>query len=255
MTVEQLQEKIKDYLDGQLPPGDQKAFEQDIQASEPLAEEVRRYRQLRILSKNAPLIQGKAMLNNIMDEHTIEPDYGQYESYFKKSLWEHRIWRWLSGLLVLAVIAGGTFYYQQAQEKQALTALADDQLRPLENMIGFAADDQSTAAMAMRAYDQRNYSSAIAGLQTAIQESPDDNSLRLYLAVSHLLLQQHSEAESLLRELTQTDDLTTIPAKWYLALSLVQRGEKEKARILLQSIRTDTVFGERAGEVMKGLER
>lgn len=253
MTVEQLQEKIKDYLDGLMSQGDRNAFEEDIKASEPLAEEVRRYRQMHILSKHTPLIQGKAMLDSIMAEHTIEPDYGQYESYFKKTLWKHRIWQWLSGVFALAIIAGGTFYYQQAQKKQALNALANEQLRPLENMIGFANDDQSTAAIAMRAYDQHNYSSAITGLQTALQESPDDNSLRLYLAVSHLLLQQHQEAESLLRDLTQTDDLTTIPAKWYLALSLVQRGEKEAARLLLQSIQADTVFGERAGEVLEAL--
>ena len=85
----------------------------------------------------------------------------------------------------------------------------------------------------------------IQNLSAAIEETPNDNSLGLYLAISYLMDGQNAKAEVLLREMIKTEDLTTIPAKWYLALSLLQQNKKAEANNLLRSIETDTIFGDR----------
>lgn len=251
MTLEPLQDKIQAYLDGTLPPAEKTAFEDQIKASESLAAELGRYRQLRILGQHQTLIQGKTMLDAVMAEVPITPDYGQHEAYFKKPLGKTTKGRWFLGGLAILTAVLGLFFYQKYQTGKALANLAQAQLSPMANMIGFAPDDPSNAAQAMRAYDQKNYAEAISGLSLEVQANPDDNSLRLYLAVCHLMQAQHPQAETLLREIIKTEDLATVPAKWYLALSLMQHNAPAEARTLLKSLEPDTIFGGRAKILLK----
>jgi tetratricopeptide (TPR) repeat protein len=245
MTVEQLQEKIQAYLDGTMPATEIVDFEKQIKASESLAEEVRKYRQMSILAKHQPLIEAKSILDAVMADIVIEPDYGHHAQYFKKSIWENALLRWGIGIATVILVAFG-FYFYQNQQNETATALPNKSvLTPMENMIGFAPDDQSIAARGMQAYDKKDYPTAIQNLSAAIEETPNDNSLGLYLAISYLLDGQNTKAEVLLREMIKTEDLTTIPAKWYLALSLLQQNKKIEAHNLLRSIEMDTIFGDR----------
>jgi tetratricopeptide (TPR) repeat protein len=251
MALDQLQDKIQAFVNGKMSLTEKTDFEKEIKASESLAEEVRRYRQMSILAQNEPLITGSAMLHSMMEEIPIEPAYGQYEQYFKKSSFFNPWGYWLSGIFLAALLLGSFVFYQKNREDK-LIALAQTQLLPLTNMIGFAPGDTSNAAQAMRAYDQQNYAEAAARLKKEVEYYPDDNSLRLYLAVSYLMLGNHHAAvKPLLSEIATTENLTTVPAKWYLALSQIQHGEHNEARVLLKSIESDTIFGNRAQMILK----
>jgi Tetratricopeptide repeat len=251
MMAEQLQDKIQAYLAGDMSPAEKADFENQIKASEALAEELRRYRQLSVLGKNKSLVAGKILLDAVMDALPITPDYGPYERYFKKPLWP--FWRWSFVLFALLLALSGVLFYQTNQEKKASAALAETQLLPMANVIGFAADDQSNAAEAMRAYDGQNYAEAIERLHIEVRDSPGDNSLRLYLAVSYLMQGQTPQAEALLQEMIKTDDLVTVPAKWYLALSLLGRNHKTEARVLFENLKSDAIFGDRVTQLLKDL--
>jgi tetratricopeptide (TPR) repeat protein len=250
MTVEQLQETIKDYLDGTMSGTEKTDFEAQIKSDADLAEEVRRFRQLSILNKNKPLLDAKATLSAVMAETTIEPDYGDHEKYFKKSLFENPLWRWLVGGLAVVLLVGGGIVYQKIVEAEALKNLSIKNLAPYTNIINFAPDDQTQAAKAMRAYDNKNYAEASSLLNFAVKNDPTDNSLKLYLANCYLMQKQNSQAETLLKDMIRTNDLSQNPAKWYLALTLMQRGEKEEARVLLQSLENDSFYGVKAKEVL-----
>lgn len=251
MIIENIQDTIKKYLDGTLSGKEKADFEKEIKNSAELAEEVRRFRQLRIFDKNKDIIAANAILNSVMSDIEIEPDYGKYEKYFKKSIFDNVMWRWLFGGLALILVVGGGFVYQKSQETKALKELSKTYLQPMENIIGFSDNAQTQDAKAMAAYDNKNYSEAIVLLNNASKNNPDDNSLRLYLAISYLMQEQNEKAESLLQTIVKTDDLSTIPAKWYLALSLMQRGQKTEAKVLLQSLESDATFGNRAKEILK----
>jgi tetratricopeptide (TPR) repeat protein len=253
MIIENIQDTIKQYLDGKMSATEKIDFENQIKNSEELAEEVRQFRQLRIFDKHKNLLAAKAQLSAVMSEIDIEPDYGSYEKYFKKSFFESPVRKWLAGSLATLALIGGIFFYQKSQTDNVLTNIYKSNLQPMENIIGFTVDDQTQAAKAMRAYDQKNYNEAITLLNYAVKNSTDDNSLRLYLAISYLMQERNIEAEILLKDIINKNDLTVIPAKWYLALSLIKRGEKTEARALLQSIESDTVFGNKASAILKSL--
>jgi tetratricopeptide (TPR) repeat protein len=255
MTVEQLQDQLQDYLANTMSVTEQTDFERQIKDSAPLSTELLRFRQLRVLLRHQPLLQARATLQTVMAEVPVEPDYGPYAAYFRPS--PRRFfprWRWLMLALAPLLLIGGLLIYRDMAHRQALANIAAAQLQPMVNVIGFAADDPTNAAQAMRAYDRANYTEAVERLLIEVAGNPDDSSLRLYLAVSYLLRQQPAEAEPLLRGIIRTDDLTTVPAKWYLALCLLQRGQKAEAVTLLQSLTADTVFGERAGRTLDELD-
>ena len=157
MTLEPLQDKIQAYLDGTLPPAEKTAFEAQIKTSEPLAAELRRYRQLRILGQHQTLIQGKTLLDAVVAEVSIAPDYGQHKAYFEQPSGKTLGGRWILGGLTILLAVLGLFFYQKYEAGKALANLAQTQLSPMANMIGFAPDDPSNAAQAMRAYDQKNF--------------------------------------------------------------------------------------------------
>lgn len=251
MIIENIQDTIKQYVEGTLSAKDKTDFETQMKGSTELAEEVRQFRQLFIFNKNKHLIEANALLNAVMRDIEIEPDYGKYEKYFKKPFFGSAIPRWLLGGLAVCILVVGGLFYQKNQATKARQELSTTYLQPMEDIIGFADADQTQAAKAMKAYDLKNYGEAVGLLENVVKNTPDDNSLKLYLAISYLLQGQNLKAESVLQNLIKGNDLSTIPAKWYLALSLMQRGEKEEAKALLQSIESDTTFGNRAKEILK----
>jgi tetratricopeptide (TPR) repeat protein len=251
MTAEQLQEKFQAYLDGTLLPEEKIAFEAQINASEPLKEELNKFRQLRILHKNESLLQAKSVLGKVMDEVHIEPNYGNYAAYFKETGANKAIKYWASGIFAILLIAGAMLFFQNKQLTKQLHNLANTNLAPMENLIGFANEDKSITALGMKAYDKKEYKTAIDLLQKAITESPDDGTLRLYLAISYLMLEQNTAAKVLLSPLTNVESLSTIPAKWYLALCLLKEGEKTEARKILLNLKSDKVYGVQAEGILK----
>lgn len=251
MNLEQEQDRIQQYFAGTLPPDERAALERDAAHSPELAEMLRHFRQLRIMRKHHALIEGKALLDNVMEETPVSPDYGAHEHYFSTPFWKSGAIKWLIGaFLLIASIAGGTWYAQK-QQQEALFTLSKGQTQPLENLIGFAPEDRSAAASGMAAYDRRAWSEAIPLLQAAIEESPDDNSLRLYLAVSYLMKGETAPAREELERLAHQDGLTAVPAQWYLALTLMQQNKKEQAKVLLQGIAADTIYGAKAREILR----
>lgn len=251
MIIENIQDTIKQYVEGRLSDKNKMDFEAQMKDSTELMEEVRQFRQLHIFNKNKHLIEANALLNAVMRGIEIEPDYGKYEKYFKKPFFGDALWRWLLGGLAVCILVVGGLLYQKNQTSKSLQKLSITYLQPMEDIIGFADTDQTQAAKAMKAYDRKNYGEAIDLLENVVKNTPDDNSLKLYLAISYLMEKQNLKAESLLQSLAKGNDLSTIPAKWYLALSLLQSGEKEEAKTLLQSLESDTTFGNRAKEILK----
>lgn len=245
------QDTILAYLEGRLTPAEQLDFEARLAASEALAEEVRRFRYLRLRQQHESLLQGRATLQSVMDETPIAPDYGPYAAYFRSGGGFFRRWWWTPVLLLCLGV--GAWNYRSRQQQQHYQSLVRAQLQPMPNLIGFAPDDPGNAAQAMRAYDRQQYPEAIRRLEAELQVQPDDNSLRLYLAVSYLLEGQAQRAEPLLRAIVPANDLTAVPARWYLALSLLQQGRSLEARSLLQSLEKDTIFGVPAGALGRAL--
>jgi tetratricopeptide (TPR) repeat protein len=253
MNMEVPQDRIQNYISGKMSLEEKADFEKQIAASETLSEEVHRFRQLRIITQHKDLWDAHATLKSVMETIDIEPDYGEYEQDFKTSFWKNGLGRWFWGGLIALTVTGSIWGYQKHQQKTALYQLAQTHLQPLEILIGFSPNDHSQEARGMQAYQQGNYAAAIPLLNEALQKEAEDNALRLYLAISYLMQAQHAKAETLFHEILKTQDLQVPSAQWYLALSLLQRGEKDAARTLLQNLESNKTFDKRVQLVLKNL--
>jgi tetratricopeptide (TPR) repeat protein len=251
MTIQE-QDNIKAFVDGTMTASLKAEFEAQLAQSEALQIEVGRYRRLDILLQYSHLIDAQKQLRQVMDAVPITPGYGPFASHFPTPAPViFRFWRWILGILVVLLLLSGLWGYRQYSHQQALKKLSETHLTPLDNMIGFAPTDTDPAAEGMRNYDRQNYRAAIEKLSLAVRQHPDDQSLRLYLAISYLLDGQRSLAKPLLRDLVLTDNVATIPANWYLALVLLHEGNSAEARVLLQRLENDAVLGVKAKTVLE----
>ncbi len=247
--TDQLQDDIQAYLDGKMPIEKIPLFEAQMADSSQLTAEINRYRMLRVVARNEDMFMAKTLVDNIMASTEIEADYGQYGHIFDKTGGKPNAKYWILGILVMIILTVSVWRYRYFENQVQIRRIATEHLAPLDNIIGFSPDDIGNAATALRAYEQGQYTEAIHRLQSELQIAPDDNGLRLYLAVSLLMQGQNTAAEPLLRQMVAAQDLTTVPATWYLALCLMQQGQADEAHLLLAPLRSDTIFGQRAQQV------
>ena len=110
--------------------------------------------------------------------------------------------------------------------------------------------------LAMRLYEQQQYEEALLVFREAIRQNPDNTSLSFYKALSHLSVEQ---ADSAIVDLNQVvnepEDQLQEPARWYLGLAYLQRGDVGQAKEIFTTIEAaDDSYSERASEILKALE-
>jgi tetratricopeptide (TPR) repeat protein len=251
---EHTQDDIQAYLSDTLSPEQRAAFEVQVSGSPALTEEVNRHRMLRVMLQQEYLLNAKSLIGGIMAATEIQADYGEYGPMLDKPrrgrIFLRRLWIVVAAFLVLVSL--WWLNRQQRMEEQPFRA-SSMPLTPFENIIGFAPGDVSNAATALRAYELGNYPEAIERLQRELRYAPDDNALRLYLAVSFLMQGQNAAAEPLLRQLVAAQDLTTVPATWYLGWCLLQQGKRDEARSMFHGIQSDIIFGQRTRQLLDTL--
>jgi hypothetical protein len=250
-NIEALQPQINRYLDGALSEEEQRQFEAQQQQSAELRELVGAYRQMRLLDRHQPLIAATTILKDLVENSPVTPDYGTYRSAFEP---EGRKWKPYLILGLVALLATAGLFWWRVQDQQAANQLVLDNLQPLENFINFKPDEVFAAANGMRAYDRGDYPAAIVALETAVREEPDDNSLLLYLAVSYQLNQQPAKAQPILTTIAAGNDISAVPARWYLALNQLSLYQKTAARATLHQLINDGAYGARAKAMLEAIK-
>lgn len=102
-----------------------------------------------------------------------------------------------------------------------------------------------------------NYLEAIDFFKRYRQAAPTTDdfypSATLYLAISHLAIEEFLQAIPLLEKLTQQNFPQKVDAQWYLALSYIKTGQTEKAIPILKTLE-QTKYQESATTIIRELE-
>jgi hypothetical protein len=251
MDIANLQTTIQAYLDKTLPPQEIRSFEALMAQSAEVREAVNQFRQLRIVQGNAQLIEGQAILRQVMSDTPINPDDAPTE-VSPRPWWQRYRWLALGTAAVLTVLAVAILTTTRTNERMEAANKAKTALAPLENFINFAPNDPSIAAEGMRAYDAGQYAQAAQLLHTAIgEQNPPDNSLVLYQGISEAMSEQWKGALATLSPVALGDDLAATPAKWYLALCYLHENDRAAAIGLLSGLKTDPVFGPKVQDILR----
>ncbi len=247
--------RIFQYLNGELDETGKSQFEKDLMQDKALQEEFSLVRELRFAHKNAAIIKANQTIVESVKDIRIQPDFDLSGISGNRS-WISGKWKLLllGGMAIAALLL---FFWQKQSPPNTLDkAMTDNlvatKLQPLENNIGYAPGETSLLALGMEAYDRKDYEEAVGYLARYTESTPDDH-VRLYLAICLLFENRVEQAEAMLEDLAQKDNVFSQDAKWYLALAYLKNGKALEAKSVLKKLANDTQHGSEAARILEEL--
>ena len=253
------QERIHEYLQGELKGANLKAFQEDLKNDAQLQEDLAFSQAMMTTLKNKEIVAANHQLNNSISGKTLEPDFEALKEYEKtiNNSGSSSSSKWLLGgmlglsVLVIGLLASGLF--SPFTSNEPTNPLVLPHLVPFENVIRASADISPDLEKGMAAYENSNYSGAISSLSTYLKDSYDPN-VQFYLGLAHLLNEEAAVAVPLLERVVDTSEPPILTmSKWYLTLAYIEDGQIPAAKVILQELQTNPDFADKATTLLNDL--
>jgi hypothetical protein len=224
--------EIDDYLDGSLNQQAHKAFRQRLSEENKLAKDTLFQQEMRQgiafgsqqdLRSRLQVIHEEIVGNN--QEAKIVP--------IGRQLWL----RWSAAAALLVGALGILFWLQQNPSSQEL--FADNYEVYSLDPTSRSASEEDPAMIALEAYQQKDYTTAIKEFGLILQNEPEQPTLQLALAISYWENGQAQQAKSTIKTLFDHPILKD-QAYWYAALFALAEDQPEAAVDYLEKIPSDS---------------
>ena len=224
--------EIDDYLDGSLNQQAHKAFRQRLSEENKLAKDTLFQQEMRQgiafgsqqdLRSRLQVIHEEIVGNN--QEAKIVP--------IGRQLWL----RWSAAAALLVGALGILFWLQQNPSSQEL--FADNYEVYSLDPTSRSASEEDPAMIALEAYQQKDYTTAIKEFGLILQNEPEQPTLQLALAISYWENGQAQQAKSTIKTLYDHPILKD-QAYWYAALFALAEDQPEAAVDYLEKIPSDS---------------
>ncbi len=224
--------EIDDYLDGSLNQQAHKAFRQRLSEENKLAKDTLFQQEMRQgiafgsqqdLRSRLQVIHEEIVGNN--QEAKIVP--------IGRQLWL----RWSAAAALLVGALGILFWLQQNPSSQEL--FADNYEVYFLDPTSRSAGEEDPAMIALEAYQQKDYTTAIKEFGLILQNEPEQPTLQLALAISYWENGQAQQAKSTIKTLFDHPILKD-QAYWYAALFALAEDQPEAAVDYLEKIPSDS---------------
>lgn len=231
---------VEEYYRGTLEAGEKKQFEDKIISDPVFAEEVAFY------------LSAIAVTKEIRQEETRERFKGLYkqERPAKKTRSSGIIslsWVITSVAASLILAVGGYFLFFQTSPENLANNYVKENLMELDKTMG--ATDTLQQGIVM--YNAHQYDSAIMLLKGFYISHPDNSEAKKNIGLAYLAQKNYDEALRQFDELENMHGLYADRALFYKAITLMERndkGDKEKAKQLLQIVREQKLYGKEKAE-------
>jgi TolA-binding protein len=282
--MENLNEKIHDYIDDLLPETERQAFESALKTDAKLAQEVRLYQHLikgmdvatdNDLRQTIGSAQARLAAENFFTDDVETVEKPQQEAIVRKLNVEKTAlirklsaYQWAAAASVLLLIAAGLWFLKPNKDalfNDTYTAYFQPETKQLNDVYdeitspGFATDKVRNESLknALDAYQAKNYSPAKALFQKHLTAYPLDFDAQFYQAQTLMNLKETQNAAVLLENLAEkTENRWQKDAQWYLALNYLTMPEKREVALnLLKNIAADATssYGAKAVEMLDKL--
>ncbi len=255
---EEIYEKIELYINGQLPQEEQTAFEQEINTSQELADEVRLFKELKNAIFEPGAEQIKSELKSLYAQNKIE---GQPVNTSKNTggkqifLKTKQFYYVAASLLLIAINAVLVLNNNNNSYTDADAFVA--YYTPYEYLAHERTEDSNVNPLhhAIKNYEKGAYKEAIATLEG--EQNKERNSLIYYYkGLSYLAMGESSQAIDEFNKCIQFDStLFTEPAMWYMALAYIKEHNREKASSILTKLaQSEGRYSQKADELNQALD-
>lgn len=246
---DQYWDEIDDYLDGNLDQQAHEAFRQRLAEEGELAKDTLFQQEMRQGIAYGSQHDLRSRLQ-VIHEETVGQDNGQDARIVPigRQLWL----RWSAAAALLIGALGILFWIQQPPSAEQLFA-ANYEVYQLDATSRGTADDPNR--MALQAYEEQDYASAIRQLGNILQNEPENPTLQLALAISYWENGQHQQAQSAIKTLFNHPILKD-QAYWYAALFALAEDKTEIAIEYLEQIPADSgQLHAKAAKLLKTLKK
>jgi adenosyl cobinamide kinase/adenosyl cobinamide phosphate guanylyltransferase len=167
-----------------------------------------------------------------------------------------RLWMAAAGIIIILLPIGYWLFSDLASNISSQTLFAT-YFEPYEDVISQRSSANSDLSNAMKAYNSKNYTSAIEFFTKVPPENPNYIEAVFYMSASNMALDQLEVAESHLLQVMASDQgLYREAAQWYLTLIYLKRDNLKKVDSSLQVILLvdDHIFFEEAESLREDLD-
>lgn len=237
-----IQTAVDRYLDGTMVGTEKADFEQQMQADETLAAEV----QLQKDTNEVVMLYGKKQAIRQKIEAIAKEQKTQTPS--------RSVVRTLRPVLAVAAMLTlffiGYFLLPSSPTNEQLFA---DNFAPYQDVLTAKNDTFNLQAMAMKAYNDKQYGAATNSLKKLYQTDPENTAYQLYLGISLLGDDKPIEAIHYLEKVSKSQSDFSDQAEWYLALAHLANKDSSLAKAVLTHIAKSDIH-DRKKEAKKLLE-
>ncbi len=240
-------EWIERYLDRSMTAEEKLAMEKRLSAEPDLKSKVQEHHQL-IQGIRYSHLQNKLEQLRVL-EGSLPNAFSEKKSGLQR--WMEVSWKPLAAAAVFLLVAVSyIFYNQQPNPEDIYASYFETYPNVFEPTVrGNSREDQRTEAFS--AYDQGDYEKAAAGFNALLKEKSEPGIL-LLLGNANLMLGKVEEAQNNFLTLIKDFDELDGQAKWYLGLSYLKQGQKEKARLILQELGDpEATYSKKANRLLK----
>lgn len=116
------------------------------------------------------------------------------------------------------------------------------------------SDNNTLFTKAENAFNSKQYDEAKTLFNTILETDPSNLEIQLYNAIALIETDQYSQADALLKSISETNSAYKNKAIWYWALSKLKQKEYKKCADLLKTLPKDAEDYQQAQKLLKKLE-
>lgn len=223
---------IERYLEGNLQGTEAQEFESRVQSDLEFKN---------VLQEMETMVSGikytgrKNIMGHLQQLEETLPPLRQEREAKVVAMKRFRVWAAAASILLVAVTAIWLLTPRQLDQGQLFTAYYQHYPN-VESPTTRSVEEATVRELAYQAYDREEFQEAINQFE-AIPDADSKSIDNFYLALSQLSTGNAVEAEGLLKDyILNGDEVMKGKAQWYLAMALLNQGELEETRELLQTI-------------------
>lgn len=239
-------EDIARYAEGLMEPGELPAFEQALAADAGLQEQLALYREVQDdLQQHFTKDEGeerlKATMQDLRKEHFAPRSPGRVV----------RIKRFMQVTAAAAVVAALVLVVWRPWQQEDL--YAEYANARMITSVERGADADSLLQLATRAFNKKDYATAVPLLEQAARQDGNNSFIQYYYAIALLETGKTDSARNILMDLHRGQSVFKHDATFYMALSYLKEDDPNNCLLWLLSIPADAGNYEKAQELSKKL--
>jgi len=249
-------EELQMYIENEMTQEQASRFEKKLGENKELRAKYRILKDMDYALNDEDALEIRAKFKAIHQKHSIKPKLRVVPMYRSNRVWA------VAATIALVLGVAGLLWMNKGSNK----ILSGDQLYSMyfeksevyTNVRNVSSGDNNTSKAGFEFYEKAQYNEAISSLGLALNNNPNDFSVRLYLGLSYMETEKYQEAIEQFNFITsKRPNLFTESAEWFLALSHLKTNNIEEAvrQFDLISRNQYSIYRFKASEILKSINK